>query len=216
MGSVVKFEDLEIPALTVVAQEQYEQCLLAIGGALKKQLEFGRVLLIVKSKLPHGEWGSWVRETFTDLKSLRTIQRHMRGAEAIATDPSLLECADSLDGILKTVEARKPSVTVIEVAASVPQVAVESPAQQQSSPRTPEADVKTRSLTLNKVLGTLINIAKDKKRHGQLIQIANEAIRRLAPEARSELLTRELLNLPTELLGKVFESVEARNHEFTK
>jgi hypothetical protein len=118
MGNLTKFEDLEIPALTLVAQEQYEECLWAIEKALAKQLEFGRVLLIVKAKLPHGEWGSWVRETFADHKSLRTIQRHMRGAEAIATDPSLLECADSLDGILKIVEDRKPSVEVIEVAAT--------------------------------------------------------------------------------------------------
>ena len=116
MANLTKFEDLDIPALTLVAQEQYEECLWAIEKALAKQLEFGKVLLIVKAKLPHGEWGSWVRETFADHKSLRTIQRHMRGAEAIATDPSLLECADSLDGILKIVEARKPSVEVIEVA----------------------------------------------------------------------------------------------------
>lgn len=120
MGNVIKFEDLDIPALTLVAQEQYEECLWAIEKALTKQLEFGRVLLIVKAKLPHGEWGSWVRETFADHKSLRTIQRHMRGAEAIATDPSLLECANSLDGILKIVEDRKPSVEVIEVSADEP------------------------------------------------------------------------------------------------
>jgi phage N-6-adenine-methyltransferase len=114
MTSLIKFEDLELPALTEIAKEQYKECLWAIEDALKKQLEFGRVLLIVKSKLPHGEWGNWVRETFTDHKSLRTIQRHMRGAEAIATDPSLLEYADSLDAVLKIVEEPKPSVQVIE------------------------------------------------------------------------------------------------------
>lgn len=117
--ALIKFEDLEIPALTVIAQEQYEECLWAIEKALKKQLEFGRILLIVKGKLPHGQWGKWVRETFEDHKSLRTIQRHMRGAEAIATDPSLLDCADSLDGVLKIVEERKPTVEVIDVASEV-------------------------------------------------------------------------------------------------
>jgi len=122
MNSLLRLEDMEIPALTELAQEQYEECLWAIEKALDKQLVFGRTMLIVKAKLPHGEWGAWVRETFSDQKSLRTIQRHMRGAEAIATDPSLLECADSLDGILKIVEERKPSVEVIEVAASVPAV----------------------------------------------------------------------------------------------
>lgn len=118
MSNIISLEDLEVPALTELAQEQYEECLWAIEKALKKQLEFGRTLLIVKSKLPHGEWGKWVRDTFADHKSLRTIQRHMRGAEAIATDPSLLDCADSLDGILKIVEESKPSVEVIEVAAT--------------------------------------------------------------------------------------------------
>ena len=123
MTALIRFEDLKIPALTVIAQEQYEDCLWAIERALEKQLVFGRLLLIVNLKLPHGEWGNWVRETFADLKSLRTIQRHMRGAEAIATDPSLLECADSLDGILKIVEERKPAVEVTESAASVLDVA---------------------------------------------------------------------------------------------
>ena len=110
MTALIKFEDLDIAALTVIAAEQYEECLWAIEKALDKQLAFGRLLRIVKEKLPHGEWGTWVRETFTDHKSLRTIQRYMRGADSIATDPSLLECADSLDGILKIVEERKPSV----------------------------------------------------------------------------------------------------------
>ena len=115
--SIIKFEDLDIAALTIIASEQYEECLWAIEKALDKQLAFGRLLRIVKEKLPHGEWGTWVRETFTDHKSLRTIQRYMRGADSIATDPSLLACADSLDAILKIVEDRKPAV---EVAASVP------------------------------------------------------------------------------------------------
>lgn len=121
MTALTKFEDLNIPALTEIAKEQYEECVWAIEKSLKKQLEFGRVLLIVKGKLPHGEWGNWVRETFSDHKSLRTVQRHMRGASAIATDLSLLESADSLDGILKIVEERKPTVEDIEVATSVPE-----------------------------------------------------------------------------------------------
>ena len=114
MTALIKFEDLDIAALTVMAAEQYEECLWAIEKALDKQLAFGRLLRIVKEKLPHGEWGAWVRSTFTDHKSLRTIQRYMRGADSIATDPSLLECADSLDGVLKIVEDRKPKARVIE------------------------------------------------------------------------------------------------------
>lgn len=127
MSNLLRLEDQEIPALTELAKEQYEECLWAIEKALKKQLEFGRVLLIIKAKLPHGEWGNWVRETFADHKSLRTIQRYMRGADSIATDPSLLDCADSLDGILKIVEDRKPSSEVAACLHAQPKQEDDSP-----------------------------------------------------------------------------------------
>lgn len=118
MDNVIKFEDLEIPALTEVAKESFEEALWATEKALAKQLEFGRVMLIVKSKLPYGEWGNWVRETFLDQMSLRNIQFHMKAHQEVAKNPSLLECANSLDEILTLTEKpRKPAVEVIEVAA---------------------------------------------------------------------------------------------------
>ena len=127
MGNVTKFEDLDIPALTEVAKESFEEALWATEKALAKQLEFGRVMLIVKSKLPYGEWGNWVRETFQDHLSLRTIQTHMKAHDAVAQNPALLECANSLDDILTlTAKPRKPSVEVIEVAAEI--VAADMPA----------------------------------------------------------------------------------------
>ncbi len=49
MDNVIKFEDLEIPALTEVAKVSFEEALWATEKALTKQLEFGRVMLIVKS-----------------------------------------------------------------------------------------------------------------------------------------------------------------------
>ena len=118
MDNVIKFEDLEIPALTEVAKESFEEALWATEKALAKQLEFGRVMLIVKSKLPYGEWGNCVRETFLDQMSLRNIQFHMKAHQEVAKNPSLLECANSLDEILTLTEKpRKPAVEVIEVAA---------------------------------------------------------------------------------------------------
>jgi hypothetical protein len=121
MGNVIKFEDLDIPALTEAAKESFEEALWATEKALAKQLEFGRVMLIVKSKLPYGEWGKWVRETFEDQMSLRNIQFHMKAHQEVAKNPSLLECANSLDEILTLTEKpRKPSVEVIEVAADEP------------------------------------------------------------------------------------------------
>ena len=121
MTNVIKFEDLPVEALTEVAKESFEEALWATEKALAKQLEFGRVMLIVKSKLPYGEWGNWVRETFQDQMSLRNIQFHMKAHQEVAKNPSLLECANSLDEILTLTEKpRRPSVEVIEVAADIP------------------------------------------------------------------------------------------------
>jgi hypothetical protein len=113
--SITTFDDLPIEALTEVAQEKFQEALWATEKALTKQLEFGRVMSIVKSKLPHGEWCNWVRETFEDQISLRNIQCHMKASQAIAQNPALLECADSLDEILRTTaKPRKPAVEVVE------------------------------------------------------------------------------------------------------
>lgn len=111
--SLTTFEDLPVEALTEVAKEKFEEALWATEKALAKQLEFGRVMSIVKSKLPHGEWCNWVRETFEDQISLRSIQCHMKASQAIAQNPALLECADSLDDILKT--TAKPKAAGVTV-----------------------------------------------------------------------------------------------------
>lgn len=127
MANVIKFEDLPVEALTEVAKESFEEALWATEKALAKQLEFGRVMLIVKSKLPYGEWGNWVRETFQDQMSLRNIQFHMKAHQEVAKNPSLLECANSLDEILTLTEKpRRPSVEVIEVVPEI--VAADMPA----------------------------------------------------------------------------------------
>ena len=69
MTTLIKFEDPELPALTVIAQEQYEECLWAIEKALDKQLDGGLLL--------------------TDLK-WKSAQRYMRGADSIATERAVL------------------------------------------------------------------------------------------------------------------------------
>ncbi len=138
MSNLTTFEDLPVEALTEVAQEKFQEALWATEKALTKQLEFGRVMLIVKSKLPHGEWCNWVRETFEDQISLRNIQCHMKASEAIAQNPALLECADSLDEILKaTAKPKTPSVQVVEP------IEVESTPVQE--PREPKPSNKPRS-----------------------------------------------------------------------
>jgi hypothetical protein len=116
--SLTTFEDLSVEALTEVAKEKFEEAVWATEKALAKQLEFGRVMSIVKSKLPHGQWSNWVLETFEDKLSLRSIQCHMKAANAIAQNPALLDCADSLDSILElTAVPKKPGVVVTKPAA---------------------------------------------------------------------------------------------------
>jgi hypothetical protein len=142
--SLVRFEDLPVEALTEVAQEKFQEALWATEKALAKQLEFGRVMLIVKSKLPHGEWCNWVRDTFDDQISLRSIQCHMKASQAIAQNPALLECADSLDDILKTTAKPKTAgVTVNE-----PIEATATPVKQLREPKpasNPRSDAAPRN-----------------------------------------------------------------------
>jgi len=153
--SLTTFEDLPVESLTEVAKEKFEEALWATEKALAKQLEFGRVMSIVKSKLPHGEWCNWVRETFEDQISLRSIQCHMKASQAIAQNPALLECADSLDDILKTTAKPKAAgVTVNDpIEAESKPVAPREPkpasnprsdaAPRNSKPSAPEFDLGT-------------------------------------------------------------------------
>jgi len=134
--SLTTFEDLPVEALTEVAKEKFEEALWATEKALAKQLEFGRVMSIVKSKLPHGEWCNWVRETFEDQISLRSIQCHMKASQAIAQNPALLECADSLDDILKlTAKPKSSGVTVKEPIDVEPKPAAPREPKPASNPR---------------------------------------------------------------------------------
>lgn len=142
--SLTTFEDLPVEALTVVAQEKFEEAIWATEKALAKQLEFGRVMSIVKSKLPHGEWCNWVRETFEDKMSLRNIQCHMKASQAIAQNPALLECADSLDDILKT--TAKPKAAGVTV--NDPIEAKTTPVQEPREPKpagNPRSDAISRN-----------------------------------------------------------------------
>jgi hypothetical protein len=240
MTNVIKFEDLPVEALTEVAKESFEEALLATEKALEKQLEFGRVMLIVKSKLPYGEWGNWVRETFQDQMSLRNIQFHMKAHQEVAKNPSLLECANSLDEILTLTEKpRKPAVEVIEVAAELPppqslpvttgavvatkpakykgMSAIHTPSGQQNmltvtEPATANAkpEVEKKSPTVIQIQRTLMKMGADKKRHPQLMQIATDALYRLTPEECCEVLTSQVKRLTPEQRGQLIETLHGK------
>lgn len=142
--SLTTFEDLPVEALTEVAKEKFEEALWATEKALAKQLEFGRVMSIVKSKLPHGEWCNWVRDTFDDQISLRSIQCHMKASQAIAQNPALLECADSLDDILKT--TAKPKAAGVTVNEPIETTATPAKEPREQKPASnPRSDAAPRS-----------------------------------------------------------------------
>ena len=240
MANVIKFEDLPVERLTAAAKESFEEALWATEKALAKQLEFGRVMLIVKSKLPYSEWGNWVRETFQDQMSLRNIQFHMKAHQEVAKNPSLLECANSLDEILTLTEKpRKPAVEVIEVAADVPPpqslpvttgaVVATKPANDKGlitiqtlggqremltvtklATANAEPEVKTKSPTVAYINDTLIKMGANKKRHPQLMQIANPALCWLTPEERCEVLTSQVERLTPEQRVHLIETLQGK------
>lgn len=236
MANVIKFEDLPVEALTEVAKETFEEALWATEKALAKQLEFGRVMLIVKSKLPYGEWGNWVRETFQDQMSLRNIQFHMKAHQEVAKNPSLLECANSLDEILSLTEKpRKPSVGVIEVVAEVaedkPVVATVEPVTTNPS-RLPrhagehneskvfaigKADVAITQLKGIPAKNNFRDAALDhvqawiesqKKETTQLIQFATNALNRLTFQNRGEAICKQIVSMTREEREMVYATVE--------
>lgn len=102
---MINFEDLPVEALSEVARESFEECNWALEKAFEKAKQFGRILLIVRSKIPHGEWIPWIDATFEDKVSLRTIQRYMQIANASET--TLLEGAKSIDEAIKRIGTPK-------------------------------------------------------------------------------------------------------------
>lgn len=129
MSDLVKFEDLSLEALSEVAKEAFEECNWALERALDKATKFGRILLIVRRKVQHGEWTDWCEQTFGDAISLRKIQRYMQIANA--SDQTLLEGASTIDEALGMITEKR-----------IPEP--QTPGQQsvQSEPETPEKPVR--------------------------------------------------------------------------
>ena len=74
----------------------------------------------------------------------------------------------------------------------------------------------TKSLTMSQVNYTLLKMSRDKKRHVQIMEIIGIALSRLKDEERCDVLSRQLLNLSPEDLGKVYDVVDQRQRESNK
>jgi hypothetical protein len=220
-----RLEDLAIEPLSELCKEAYEETAWALENTLKKAVHFGRLLCIAKTKVPHGQWIPWVTETFEDQVSLRNIQRFMQVAESNTTDPSLLEGAKNLDEAMGLIQVKKTSVEVIEVAADVPvaaeivtedKPAVEAitavttvkPVVSKPVTATAEPEVEKKSPTVIQIQRTLIKMGKDKKRHPQVMQIANDALHRLTLQDRGMVICKQLLSMKPEERDMVYASVD--------
>lgn len=109
-------EDQPLEVLTELAKGMYEECqsvLEAIVSNEKRLQYFGRVLTACRKKVPHGEWESWLQQTFGGSLNLRTARRWI----ADYSDPESKEQRNSkrVQSVKSdTVAEMKPQVQVIE------------------------------------------------------------------------------------------------------
>lgn len=109
-------EDQPLEVLTELAKGMYEECqsvLEAIVSNEKRLQYFGRVLTACRKKVPHGEWESWLQQTFGGSLNLRTARRWI----ADYSDPESKEQRNSkrVQSVkTDTVSEMKPQVQVVE------------------------------------------------------------------------------------------------------
>jgi ParB-like chromosome segregation protein Spo0J len=73
---------------------------------------------------------------------------------------------------------------------------------------TAEPEVEKKSPTVLQIQRTLIKLGADKKRHQQLMQIANDALYRLTLQNRGMVICRQLLHMTPEEREMVYASVD--------
>lgn len=109
-------EDQPLEVLTELAKGMYEECqsvLEAIVSNEKRLQYFGRVLTACRKKVPHGEWESWLQQTFGGSLNLRTARRWI----ADYSDPESKEQRNSkrVQSVkTDTVSEMTPQVQVVE------------------------------------------------------------------------------------------------------
>lgn len=230
MANVIKFESLEIDVLIGIANESAEQVETAAKKAVEHAERCGRALIAIKAKLPHGEWGGWLGQNFD------YSQEHARRFMAIASNSTRvlnLKDATSIREALRMIaddpetpkRLGKPTGEVIEVASDVPVAdeivtedkpavevitAVETvkPLVSKPATATAEPEVEKKSPTVIQIQRTLIKMGKDKKRHPQLMQIANNALYRLTLQDRGYVICKQLLSMTPEEREMVYASVD--------
>ena len=237
MANVIKFEALEVEVLTGIANESAELVEASARKAVEHAERSGRALIAIKEKLPHGEWSAWLGKNFDySLELARRYMSIASNSTRVLNLKDATSIREALRMIADDPETpkreRKPSVEVIEVASDVPAVESESVTSDEqavvtvkpmatekpvvskpaSSPKPAtakaEPEVEKKSPSVIQIQRTLIKMGADKKRHPQLIQIANDALYRLTPDERCEVLTSQLKRLTPEQQMQLISSLK--------
>jgi hypothetical protein len=233
MANVIKFEALEVEVLIGIANESAELVESSARKTVEHAERCGRALLAAKDKVPHGEWSSWLGQNFD------YSQEHARRYMTIASNSTRvlnLKDATSIREALRMIaddpdtpkRERKSSVEVIEVAADEPAddvpvsaeivtenkpaveviTAVATVKPEVAKPAEPETEKNPPSVI--QINRTLIKMGANKKRHPQLMQIANNALDQLTPEERCEVLTSQVKRLTPEQRGQLIETLHGK------
>jgi hypothetical protein len=236
MANVIKFEALEVEVLIGIANESAELVESSARKAVEHAERCGRALLAAKAKVPHGKWLTWLGANWD--YSQPTASRYMSIASNYSSMTNLKEAKDVNDALRLIADnsetpkrERKPSVEVVEVAADEPadDVPVAAEIVTENKPAvegitavatvkpvvatkpetaTAEPEVEKKTPSVIQIQHTLIKMGKDKKRHPQLMQIANDALYRLALQDRGMVICKQLLSMTPEERDMVYASVD--------
>lgn len=116
------------------------------------------------------------------------------------------EYAAAVDEVAKTDPAIRSKVRQGVVKKKDVIAAAKGTASSPEKAREPESEKKAP--TVDQVWRMLIRLQKDKRRHSQLVQITAEALRRLTPELRGEVICDQLRTMTTEERAMVYATVE--------
>jgi hypothetical protein len=149
--------------------------------------------------------GASKAQNYTCLKSTADEVAAETGVSA-ATVKRDGEYAAAVDEVAKTDPAIRSKVRQGVVKKKDVIAAAKGTASSPEKAREPESEKKAP--TVDQVWRMLIRLQKDKRRHGQLVQITAEALRRLTPELRGEVICDQLRTMTSEERTMVYATVE--------
>jgi hypothetical protein len=146
VSTLVVFDDLDVEALAVIANEAAEEVESSARKTVEHAERCGRALLAAKEKIPHGQWLGWLGTNFD--YSQVTASQYMRianykHASSLASATSIREALKLIADDPETPKReRKPGVEVVE-----PIEAQATPGKQQlSAPEKTSGETATNAV----------------------------------------------------------------------